>query len=111
MKIINQFPNELSKRDAYRLTKAQSVKKMSEASGSVLNPTAWVLFEDLNSKTGELQTVLVMEDNGEMFATVSKTFIKEFCDACEAFDNNPGAIKVIEGTTKSGRKFITCELA
>jgi len=111
MKIINQFPNELSKRDAYRLTKAQSVKKMSEAAGSVLNPTAWVLFEDLNSKTGELQTVLVMEDSGEMFATVSKTFIKEFCDACEAFDNNPGAIKVIEGTTKSGRKFITCELA
>lgn len=111
MKIINQFPNELSKRDAYRLTKAQSVKKMSEAAGSVLNPSAWVLFEDLNSKTGELQTVLVMEDSGEMFATVSKTFIKEFCDACEAFDNNPGAIKVIEGTTKSGRKFITCELA
>lgn len=111
MKIINQFPNELSKRDAYRLTKAQSVKKMSEAAGSVLNPSAWVLFEDLNSKTGELQTVLVMEDNGEKFATVSKTFIKEFCDACEAFDNNPGGIKVIEGTTKSGRKFITCELA
>ena len=51
MKIINQFPNELSKRDAYRLTKAQSVKKMSEAAGSVLNPSAWVLFEDLNSKT------------------------------------------------------------
>lgn len=111
MKILNQFPNELSARDAYRLTKAQSVKKMSEAAGSVLNPSAWVLFEDLNSKTGELQTVLVMEDSGEMFATVSKTFIKEFCDACEAFDNNPGAIKVIEGTTKSGRKFITCELA
>ena len=111
MKIINQFPNELSKRDAYRLTKAQSVKKMSEAAGSVLNPSAWVLFEDLNSKTGELQTVLVMEDNGEMCATGSKTFIKEFCDACEVFDNNPGAIKVNEGTTKSGRKFITCEVA
>jgi accessory colonization factor AcfC len=111
MKIINQFPNELSKRDAYRLTKAQSVKKMSEAAGSVLNPTAWVLYEDLDNKSGEVKTVLTIEDNGEIFGTISGTFIREFCDACEAFDNNPGAIKVIEGTTKSGRKFITCELA
>ena len=111
MKIINQYPNELTKRDAYRLTRASSVKKMSEAAGSVLNPTAWVLYEDLDNKSGEVKTVLTIEDNGEIFGTISGTFIREFCDACEAFDNNPGASKVIEGTTKSGRKFITCELA
>lgn len=111
MKIINHYPNELTKRDAYRLTRASSVKKMSEAAGSVLNPTVWVLYEDLDNRSGELKTVLVIDANGEMFGTISGTFIREFCDACEAFDNNPGAIKVIEGTTKSGRKFITCELA
>lgn len=111
MKIINQYPNDLTKRDAYRLTKAQSVKKMSEASGSVLNPTAWVLYEDLDNKSGELKTVLVIEDNGEMFGTISGTFIREFCDAAETFENEVGPIKVIEGVTRAGRKFITCELA
>lgn len=111
MKVINQFPADLTKRDAYRLTKAASVKKMSEAAGSVLNPTAWVLYEVLDDKTGEMKTVLVIEADGEMFGTISKTFIKEFCDACEEFDNDPGALKIIEGTTKSGRKYITCELA
>ena len=111
MKIINQYPNDLTKRDAYRLTKAQSVKKMSEASGSVLNPTAWVLYEDIDNKSGELKTVLVIEDNGEMFGTISGTFIREFCDAAETFENEVGPIKVIEGVTRAGRKFITCELA
>jgi accessory colonization factor AcfC len=111
MKILNQFPNELSKRDAYRLTKAQSVKKMSEAAGSVLNPTAWVLYEDLDNKSGEVKTVLTIEDNGEIFGTISGTFIREFCDAAETFENEVGPIKVIEGVTRSGRKFITCELA
>lgn len=111
MKIINQYPNDLTKRDAYRLTKAQRVKKMSEASGSVLNPTAWVLYEDLDNKSGELKTVLVIEDNGEMFGTISGTFIREFCDAAETFENEVGPIKVIEGVTRAGRKFITCELA
>lgn len=111
MKILNQYPTELSKRDAYRLTKAQSVKKMSEAAGSVLDPTAWVLYEDIDNKSGELKTVLVIEDNGEMFGTVSPTFIREFCDAAETFENEVGPIKVISGTTKAGREFITCELA
>ena len=84
---------------------------MAEAAGSTLNPTAWVLYEVLDDKTGEMKTVLVIEDNGEMFGTISKTFIKAFCKACEFFDNEVGAIKVIEGTTKAGRKYITCELA
>ena len=35
MKILNQYPAELTKRDAYKLTEAQSVKKMQEAAGSV----------------------------------------------------------------------------
>lgn len=111
MKIINQYPAELTKREAYRLTKAQSVKKMSEAAGSILNPTAWVLYEDLDNKSGELKKVLVLEDNGEIFGTISGTFIREFCDAAETFENEVGPIKVIGGTTKSGRPFITCELA
>ena len=111
MKIINQYPAELTKRDAYKLTEAQSVKKMLEAAGSVLNPTAWVLYEDLDNKSGEMKTVLVIEDNGEKFGTISPTFIRSFCKAAETFDNEVGPIKVIELQAKSGRAFITCELA
>lgn len=111
MKIINQYPAELTKRDAYKLTEAQSVKKMQEAAGSVLNPEKWVLYEDLDNKSGELKTVLVIEDNEEKFGTISPTFIRSFCKAAETFDNEVGPIKVLELQTKSGRAFITCELA
>lgn len=111
MKILNQYPEELTKRDAYKLTEAQSVKKMQEAAGSVLNPEKWVLYEDLDNRSGEMKTVLVIEDNGERFGTISPTFIRSFCKAADTFENEVGPIKVLELQTKSGRAFITCELA
>ena len=108
-KILNQYPADLDKRTAYRLTRAQT-KKMIEAAGSVLNPTAWVLYEDINGKSGEIQNVLTLEADGEVFGTVSKVFIREFTDAAEYFGGTPGAIKVITGETKNGRDFVSCEV-
>lgn len=111
MKILNQYPLNLDRREAYKLTEAASVKKMAEAAGSTLNPDAWILYEVLDNKTGEMKTVLVIRDGEEIFGTISKTFIQAFVKAAEFFENELGAIKVIEGTTKAGRKYITCELA
>ena len=76
MKIIKTFPETLDRRDAYRLTKAQSAHKIQDAAGTVLNPDKWVLFED-EDRTGEVKTVLTLEDSGELFGTISGTFIKE----------------------------------
>lgn len=111
MKILEKFPADMNDRDAYRLTKCQSVKKIQDAAGSVLNPTAWVLFEDDDSATGDVKTVLTIEDSGETFGTISATFIREFMDAYKVFGADMGAIKVVGGQTKAGRTFVTCELA
>lgn len=111
MKIIKSFPAELDDRSAYKLTRSQSVQKMQDAAGSTLTPSAWVLFEDEDSKTGELKNVLVLQDNGELFGTISKTFITSFMDIVDHFGGNVGSINVISGKAKSGRDYITCELA
>ena len=110
MNILNKFPAEMDKRTAYRLTKANSVKKVSEIAGSVINPAAWILYEDQDAKTGETKTVLTIEDNGEMFGTISSTFIKAFIDAAEYFGEDLGAIKILTGKSKAGREYVTCEV-
>lgn len=109
-KILNQYPVDMDKRTAYRLTKANTVKKVSEIAGSVINPSAWILYEDQDEKTGELKTVLTIEDNGELFGTISKTFIKAFIDAADFFGDELGSVKVISGKSKAGREYVTCEI-
>lgn len=108
-KIITQFPADLDKRTAYKLTRTQA-KKMIEAAGSVLTPSAFVLYEDADAKSGEIKTVLTLEADGEIFGTISTVFIREFMDAAEYFDGNPGSIKVITGETRNGREYVTCEI-
>lgn len=108
-KIITQFPADLDKRTAYRLTRA-SAKKMIDASGSVLTPSAFVLYEDADAKSGEIKKVLTIEADGEIFGTVSPVFIREFMDAAEFFGGDPGSIKILTGETKNGRDFVTCEV-
>lgn len=108
--ILNKFPANMGKRDAYRLTKAQDVNKMQTLTGATIAPERWVLFEDPDPKTGEIKTVLVIESNGEKFGTISKTFIDAFIDAAEEFGEDLGEITVVGGKSKAGRDFITCEI-
>ena len=49
--------------------------------------------------------------DGELFATISNTFREEFLDMVEWFGADLGSIKVIAGTSKAGRKYITCGVA
>ncbi len=108
-KIITQYPADLDKRTAYRLTRANA-KKMIEAAGSVITPTAYVLYEEPDAKSGEIKTVLTIEADGEIFGTVSSVFIREFVDAAEYFNGDVGSIRIITGETKNGREFVTCEI-
>ena len=110
MNILRQYPESMSDRDAYRLTKAVNVNKMQSAVGSVITPQKWVEFEDTDTRTGDLQKVLVIEADNELFATVSRTFIEAFDGMVEYFGSDVGEIKVIGGKSKAGREYITCEI-
>ena len=55
--------------------------------------------------------VLVIEAAGEMFGTISKTFIREFTALVDEMGEDLGDIKIITGTSKKGRDYVSCELA
>lgn len=109
MEIIKFFPETLAPRTQYKMIKSPDAKKMSEAEDSVLEIKSWILYTDIEQRTGEVREVLTVETtDGEMFATVSEVFKREFNDIVAYFGDDVGMIRVIGGTSKSGRKFISC---
>lgn len=109
MEIIEMSKN-VDKKKGYQLTHAMQTRKVQDAVGSVLPVNAWVRYTDIDATTGEVKEVVVIESEGEIFGTISKTFIREFTDILQAFGDSDLAIKVVEGTSKAGRKFVSCEI-
>ena len=111
MELTKAFPAELDQRTIYKMMKSPDVKKMSDADGSVLEVAAWIVYTDADSRTGEVREVLTIQTtDGEMFGTVSGVFQREFKDITKFFGDDVGTIKVISGTSKAGRSFITCSV-
>lgn len=109
MEVIRKYPESMNARTAYKMMKSPDVKKMSDAEDSILEVRSWIKYTDVDNKTGEIKEILTLETvDGEMFGTVSETFKREFEDIVSFFGDNVGEIKVIGGTSKSGRKYITC---
>lgn len=109
MEVINKFPENMDARTQYKMMKSPDVKKMSDAVDSILEVKSWITYSDVDEKTGEIKSILAIETtDGEMFGTVSPTFMREFQDITEFFGDDVGMIKVIGGKSKSGRNYITC---
>lgn len=112
MEVIKKFPEDMDPKTAYKLMKSPEVKKMSEAEGSILEIESWIHYNSPDRETEEIKEVIaIATPDGELFATISNTFREEFTDMVNYFGSDLGAIKVIAGTSKAGRKYITCSIA
>ena len=103
MEIIKKYPETMDNRTAFKLMKSPEVKKMITAENSILEVAEWLMFSDTSYTVLTIKTV-----DGEMFGTISETFIKAFEEIVSFFGNDVGAIKVVKGTSKNGREYITC---
>lgn len=115
MEIIRRTEG-LTAGDMYKMTKGSEVRKLTDAKGEVLNVKHYIMYQDTNPETGEVTTVLsIMADNGGLYATNSKTFIRNFNDIQEMFANAgepaPTSYKVNSARSKNGREYLVCDLA
>lgn len=114
MEIINQS-REFSTIEAYQLLRNPETQKMSANKDIPFEVDCWCIFNDVKKTTGEVQEILsIKTKGGEVFATNSQTFMDEFLTIWEMFKNKNEEvppIKVISGTSKNGRSFITCTIA
>ena len=112
MKILQQYPEQFTKRALYALTMSPKIGRMKDAKGSKLDVSAWVIYEDTD-KDGEARKVLaVCTPEQEVFATNSTTFMDDFLAMVDLFGaGGVDRIEVISGMSKNGREYITCAYA
>ena len=99
-------------KDLYDLTKSPSIKKMTSIKGECRSISCAVIYEDVKHD-GEIQKILSFRclDTGDIFATNSRTFIRDFEDARDMlaeFGEEIHTIKIDSGTSRAGRTFISC---
>ena len=113
MTIQKIFPENVTKAQRYNLTMSPKMRNMKECKGSILEVTAWCIYEDLDAKTQEPRPILsIMTPEGEVYGTNSATFMDDFNKMVDLFGaDGVEAVEVISGTSKAGREFITCAYA
>lgn len=111
MKNIIEKSRELTNQELYLLTMSPKADSVKNHVGERIDVAAWLLFEDMDKKTGDVHQVLsVLTPENEVFTTISPTFQGDFMDMAELFHND-FAFEIISGKSKAGREFVTCALA
>ena len=114
MQII-RTSGELNAVQIYNLVKNPETRKMRDVKGQRIELSYWAHYMDANKADGEAMEILaIATPEGETFATNSPTFINDFnemVDLFNEFGQTVGAVEIIGGVSKAGRDFITCKYA
>ena len=111
MKNVKNKSRELNNQELYLLTMSPKADSVKNHVGERIEVSAWVVYEDVDKKSGEVHDVLsVLTPDNEVFSSISPTFQSDFLDMAELF-HNEFAFEVISGKSKAGREFVTCALA
>lgn len=109
--------NTEDKKQVYRMTKGDSQKIEGLERGLSLPVDHFALYTEVKDRKKQdgtteqyEQTVLTFTSGPHKFGTISATFIKSFLEIVEIMDGDPFAIIITGGESKSGRKYVNCEL-
>lgn len=108
LKIVAQYPENLSAKNKYDLMRSPKTQRMQDMKGQRLEVSAYMIREETNSE-GEVTTIVTVKTkDGDLVATNSKTFLREFeaiieCVGCAEF-----ALDVMDGVSRNGHHYVTC---
>ena len=110
MKIVDATPN-LSLADSYNLTRSPETERMSNHIGETLAVEKYMVREEERPDTGEVITIVSINDGNTTYSTNSATFVREFLAILEMARNAGAAVhhvRVASGLSKKGRDYVTC---
>lgn len=111
MNILYKLNVETPK-DMYDLTKSPVIKKLSSIKGECRSIACAIIYEDIN-QDGETQKIFSFRcmNTGEIFATNSPTFIRDFeeiRDMLVEFNEEVHSILIEARTSRAGRTYLSC---
>lgn len=107
MEILKQYPEIMDAKEKYDLLRSPKMDKISNAKGQVLEVASYVLRTDLDKEGNVVEVLSIKTTDGDLYATNSSTFIREFEAILECTEPVFG-IDVIDGVSKSNRHYTTC---
>ena len=113
MNIIAKSASIADPMDMYNLTRSPDRRKLSDATGEVLELDKWVVYSELNSKDEQVTLASLSTKDGRAFTTNSGNFIRDFTSAATMFSEfgtEFTTVEIVDGVSKNGRKFITCKV-
>lgn len=108
MEKIIESSRKFGPKEEYKITHGSS-RSSKDVVGEIFRVTDWLLYQQDDAK-GQIREVLAMMTEDGVVSTVSETFKRSFFDIQEHF-GLPFEIVIASGVSKSGRTFVTCELA
>ena len=110
MKILCATDN-LTMKDSYDLTRNPECERMSNHVGETIAVEKYMVREEDRPDTGEVITIVSINDGAKTYSTNSPTFVREFLSILEMAKNanaKIGHIRVASGVSKKGREYCTC---
>lgn len=104
--------NVTDKKRRFALTHAQNARKVQDLVGQTIAINDYVLYKDgaapAEGEPDNRKLVLSLELDGDVYGTISKTFIDSAMDIIEEFEGSdePWAISIEASSSKNGRQFI-----
>lgn len=113
MKVIRTKNEKMTVEEKYAMTMSPEIGRMRDIENQIIPVDNWMIYNDVD-KDGKEQTLLSILSDGRAYATNSVTFIETFTQLNDLFTDEGmeiPAVKIIGGTSKAGRHFITCAYA
>lgn len=108
--IIKMYPETDDKRIIYKMTATKSLAVKDLEPYEVFTPVRYCLYNEVNRKGEENEILSILDESGTVIATISETFKRDFFSIADLMGGDEFSIKIIHGTTKAGRDFVTCEM-
>lgn len=108
---ILQKSKDLTGREQHKLTKGKTSQSIKEAVGLTINVDMWCIYTDENQRKEQVEVLSIMDKEGQVYTTISDVFKRSFLDIVDEFKNEDlPAIVVLEGSTRSGRTYVDCDI-
>lgn len=113
MKNIIKTSIEFDKVDKYLLTRGSGNQNLKDLpDGTVINVRGYMIFEDVDESTGEVNKLCsIMDNDREVYTTQSATAMRTLEEIADVMSPDPYAVRKVSGTTKAGRGYVNLELA
>ena len=107
MKILKTTTDD--KKTIYQMTKGATIQRMQDATGKDLVISDYVHYVDEKDDGSSVDILSILTEEGEIYATNSKTVTNSFFEIEEIAGNIKGeTIEIVSGTTKAGRTYYDC---